>query len=375
MVFILLLLFIAAVEAIPYKIAFVKQVVYQDLYCCSSNASLSDRVLSSFWRTGPVGLFTAYNADFYIIDLEPDPECNLWQEKARHPGGPDFNFYMSLLKEPQPGYAYAQGAFARKADSIDWSIYDIVVCMDTPIPARITRKHKKTLWAYYIGEPGRQGSYHTSFQKPVEGYDCFLTQNFVAQHPAYAPHVIEFPYNLQYFPCYEELFNRSIDDASRSGILLQLHTALGFSKQQKKRLAKISPLLARKGKSADMPLDQMLDVMCRAKYFLFFARGGAGQRDIFRGNVIIDPIAGGCLVIAHPASLMNQDLLSPLTSVYSFDQLVERVEFFEKNPTIFARELALQREKCNYLCFTRPMEQLFEKCAQKNHVMKNKTLQ
>lgn len=65
----LLPLLLCTTALCTYKIAFVKQVLYQDLYCASSSASKREIVFSSLRRSGPVALFSALGADFYIAEL------------------------------------------------------------------------------------------------------------------------------------------------------------------------------------------------------------------------------------------------------------------------------------------------------------------
>ncbi len=70
-------------ELCDLKVAFVKQSVYTDLYANPNAGSPLEIIASSNFRSGPVGLMQTLRADYYIVNVEPDTECRIWEEKRK----------------------------------------------------------------------------------------------------------------------------------------------------------------------------------------------------------------------------------------------------------------------------------------------------
>ncbi len=166
------------------KIAFVKQVTATDLYCCSKNASQKEIIFSSFHRSGPVALFTKFNADFYIVNLDSAQECNAWKYNSQEYNGSrsplaEIEKYINEIISKDTPFGkrilnkYPQSTFALNADSIDWSNYDIVISNFISIPSRITQKHSKVIWCYMPSNPDNK-VYKESHKKQLDGYDFLL---------------------------------------------------------------------------------------------------------------------------------------------------------------------------------------------------------
>jgi len=346
-----------------YKIAFVKQVVYQDLYCCGPDSSIPELIFSSFKRSGPVALFTKLNADFYIVDTEPDRECQIWKEKAEKRTA-DYE----LLRTDIPargiiaGHKHPQGYYAVKASDIDWGQYDIVIAMECAIPARITKKYPSTLWAYYIGEGCR--AFQQSLNVPIEGYDCYLYPNF-SVNPKNKSHVIEFPYHLQYYGCFHELLGMVPGSEKRSGIYFEHHTGLlHLSNEQKNELNSISSIFNKSGESYNslISLKKMIQDMMQTKYFVIYLEKNAGKRASLLGNAIPEAIAAGNLVVAKDFGIANKSLFTSRTLVNDYSELQNCIEYFEKNPKEYLKEVEAQRRKLNFYCFERPVTNLYKFC-------------
>ena len=345
------------------KIAFVKQVVYQDLYCASSDEAIADIIFSSFLRSGPVALFTRFNTDFYIVEVESDEECSLWRETTLQ--NTECKFKLSSLegqyKKIPPGRIYPQGFYTVKCDEIDWSMYDIVIAVNCAVPARITQKYPSVLWAYYIGEHTTP-SHAKSFTRLINGYDVFLTQDFFAKRQLQS-HVIEFPYQLQYYGCFHELFKQTMSKQVKNKIYFETWSSKSLLPCQKEKIAKAVGLKKIPSQTSETLREFVLNLI-NSKYLIIFL-GSKSSRSILRGNCIPEAIAAGCLVIAQKNTIFNKDLLSARTLIGSFEDLLQTLKFFEKHPEEYAFEVALQREKLNQLCFYRPVQQLFAKHDEK----------
>lgn len=356
--------FLSPIIASPKKIALVKQTASYLLYVAPPASKGKDVVLSAFKASGPAALFTQLGAHFYIIENEPDPECNTWQEKVSGCHHLSLAFFESLKDSISPwgkiaGHLKPQGAFAVKCDSIDWGQYDIVISMDITIPKRITQQYPHILWAYYIGE-GCMPSYSKSFRKPIDGYDVFLTQDYY-EHRQLASHIIEFPYQLNYYGCFHELLGYQINSPKKPSINLEFHTDHSITSEQRQALTTLMPVTRSCGN-----ITNMLTGLMKTKYYVIYLNKNSGKRSSIRGNAIAEAIATGNLVIAVNQGLSNTSLLSPgKTLVDSFDKLVQQVIYFEKNSREFQKEVDLQRNKLNELCFNRPIRELFAKHDEK----------
>ena len=50
-----------------FKIAFIKEACYQDLWIGDNFDTFSDLIRSSLFRTGPIGLLEIFGSDFFIV--------------------------------------------------------------------------------------------------------------------------------------------------------------------------------------------------------------------------------------------------------------------------------------------------------------------
>ena len=342
------------------KIAFVKQVIYQDLYCNSIKPSASDLIFSSFLRSGPVALFTRCKADFYIVEVEADEECNIWKESCL-PSTEckfDINYLLGHRNRQQPNGKLTPGDYAVRCDTIDWSKYDIVITINAAVPARITSLYPSVLWAYYIGEH-TMPSHQKSYKLPINGYDVFLTQDY-HESPALPGHVIDFPYHLHYYGCSYELFTTEDRNFNRHGMILDGWSFTSLSEDQRRQLDAVGKLNQKS--YAYGPLKDFIVRIVHSKYFIVFL-GQNNQRPSkkVRGNAIPEAIAAGNLVIVKSDSVINKDLLTPRTQVDSFEELIDRIRFFENSPEEYKIEVTAQRQKLNWLCFERPIKELYKK--------------
>ncbi len=326
-------------EKLP-KIALVKQDVYQDLYCCSPNSSVQEIILSSFQRSGFVGLFTKFNADFLIVKAEQDLECNIWQQKHFDCHQESIEFYLSLQEK--------HSLYSQSVNEIDWNLYDIVISIDIAIPSRITKQFPHILWCYCIGEPCMR-AYQESKLKPIDGYNLFLNQQF--RHLSFVnslpKHEIEFPYYLQYYGCYKNILNLDIKDSEKEGLFIEFNWRKILTEKQKKDLSNFGSIRCPKG------IKNILLELAKSKYFLI----GEGTRGLW-GNGMIEAIASGCLLIGNPLYVKHKSLFTSATVVYNFDQLLQKLAFFENNNNAYHQELEKQRKILDYVCFNRPMNDL-----------------
>ena len=122
------------------RIAFVKQDVNEDLYCCAGHSTPREIVESTLLRSGPVCLFSEWDADFLIMATVDDPECSIWRERATHLKWETIEFF-SGYRDRIPGRDFGQERYSVDPASVDWSVYDIVISVDVAVPERESPVH------------------------------------------------------------------------------------------------------------------------------------------------------------------------------------------------------------------------------------------
>ena len=348
------------------RLALVKQDVCEDLYCAPSSASPRELVESTQLRSGPVALLSPLDAAFHVLETVDAPECQLWQERANDLHWDTLEFFRSY-QDRIPGQEYGQRRFAVYPTAIDWSQYDIVISIDVAVPAAVTRRFPQTVWAYFVREI-KAPSFARSLQTPASGQDLFLNHGFRWSPPPTARHVVEFPYHLQYWGCFHDVFAVTKDEP-RDGVFIDHHTLVTLTDMQRDRLAQfgpaVGPLLPAElrlegGKS--VPPRRTMDPdlrerLLRSKYFVMTP----GQRRVY-GTALVEAIAAGCLAIGSPAALESHGFVfTPATSADTVEDAVERITALEHSPQRFNDELQRQRDLIDWCCFMRPTLELFDK--------------
>lgn len=336
------------------KIAFAKQDVYQDLYIGGPRDAADSLLFSSIMRVGPIGLFTRFDADFFVVRDDPSPECQSWRELIPH-GKPEWfealrttPFKDSPLPEARflrPGRSAPHSDFSVVAASVDWSAYDIVIGINFPFPRTLVAAHPRTLWCYMVGEANRLSD------RVHHGYDVCLnqeTRGLVASRPG----VIDFPYTFVGPDCLETLMQRALGRPSaRSGIYIEINSVT-------KRPAQLEPhLLPLETPSHPLRLHRQnirenLTELYDSKYFVKL-----GGRFI-RGNSVIEAISCGSVVLMNPAELHHSQLLPRESWVYSVDDAHRKIAELERDPAAYQRLLATQRERVAGFVCDAPWESL-----------------
>jgi len=349
------------------RVALVKQDCNEDLYCCEPGRPPLETLQSTLLRSGPAALFTLFDATFYLLQTEPDPECSIWKEKSDPLQWCPVEWFESF-RDHVPGREYGQARFARAAADVDWSAFDLVVSVDVSVPERITRRFPKVTWAYYVREI-KAPSWRSSLQAPLPGQDLYLTHHFPPKLPKRAAHVVDFPYHFQYVGMYHDMLGKAPPDADgsdRRGVFLEYHTARDATPEQLRQLEAFGPVYART--VADDVIDpvtteripfrsmepEALAALMRSKYHVKWS-----GRSVM-GLAKIEAIAAGCLAISDPELDRSAFLLSQAASAGGFESVLARLRAFEASPESYRRELQRQRQRVDYLCCHRPANQLLD---------------
>ena len=349
------------------KIALVKQNIYRDLYNCDFDANARDKLLSSNQRTGPVGLLAAFNPDFYMVEVQPAPECSIWEEKyqaSTHFSRDD------ILAIPTKDFYQMDGSYRKQCNlttdiySVDWNQYDYVITYDYSIPSKVAKAFTSPIWCNYVTE-GFMPSFKSAIQGLPEGYSVNLNHHFRPElelqnsnanlyHDAQeGQHSIDFPYFIQYYGCYDLLGNSH--SAPRSGIVLDPSTKNMLSDIQINELKKFGEVREIGG-----CVWHVIEALLKSKYYLRLS-----NRYVL-GNSSIEAVASGCLFLTSPIGIKNRYLMEDKATAHGqelneqFTSALKIIQDFEGDDELFQSVIVKQREKLDYLCFIRPLGQLFK---------------
>ena len=334
------------------RVAFVKSEYCAHVYARPwSGGNLIGLALSTLKTFGPLSLFTRHHADFHLIRLPPDPECQIWREfYADDPDQAASSRIHENFRNYRPAgesdSAPTQGELAVDPETIDWSRYDAVVVQDVCLPARILQKFPHVFWSYWIGETGSP-SFKDSFRQPRAGYHVYLngSSRRWRVRPGNRRHVLEFPYILQNSETHARLGAKPW--TQRSGILLEVNTSQTIPPAVRARLGEIAPVRDNIGTPAER-----LDRLHHSKYFVQMV-----PKRLW-GNSLNEAVAAGCLGLANPGSMPNnRSLLMPGLTPPDWDSMVSLIRTLEMNPERAGAERLRQQALADWLLCDRPLSE------------------
>lgn len=322
-----------------------------------------------------MGLLTEFSAQFLIVCTEETDECRVWQERATALHWESLEFFSSY-RDRVPGRGYGQQEIAVRACDVDWSEFDIVISIDVSVPAEVAQQFPHTLWCYFIREV-KAPSYGASLKAAIRGYDCVLNHCFRLRKPKQASHVLEFPYHLQFYGCFHQLFSTPLpSQGDRHGTFVDHHTMIILSPDERLAIHEFGPVAStvHPGDREVIPTTETLarrtmdpDLKVRLMNSRFFLVT-PGIRKVF-GTALVEAIAAGCVAIGSPNAFGNHGFFfNRFTSASNTHEAVEKMRKLSSNPALLAREAARQRMMIDYVCFVRPLNDLLlawdRKCGQ-----------
>lgn len=338
------------------KIAFVKQYVYQDLYVGPQEAAAADLLFSSMGRVGPIGLFTLHDCDLIITKETKDPESRHWENIVATWTEEGPSAFRQLMDKPlnrikgqefkQPGSDMPPGTFAVDPEEVDWNRYDIAICINFAVPARIIKQFPTVLWCYMIAEANR-------FMDQVYfDYDVSLNQEargIVARETG----ILDFPYTYVGPDCLETIMTTYLGRPSEQrGIYAEVNVV---TERPVKNIPQYQPLSEATGHHIRVHQQLIVDNLSEvydAKYFL-----KVGGRPT-RGNSVVEAISLGTLVLMAPEDLIHTQLLPKECWVRSVEEAQEIICTLDKNPKEYHRLLALQRQLLKHFIQDCPWQSL-----------------
>jgi len=326
------------------RVCVVKQHTTYDLFT-RTGPDLPAIVASSNWRSGPIGLWEAFDTGARIVLEDPAPECQL--------GKQHWSQYV------QGWDLWPAGSTADDADVVDWAEYDVVISIDVAVPTRIVRRFPSVMWCYYFIEGGPGGVDEQFRGSPFFAYNVFLNHR-LAKSPL-SPEspsstqmrksrraVLDFPYYMQSAhsvrSLYPELANRP-----RAGFCLSHHSRGVLRDSERAALARIGPVRTEWKTLADIHRAEL-----ESAYFVVHP---ASKPSV--GVALIEAISAGCLVLAPSRCVSGfPELLAPELEFQSVDELLELVHALESDNRLLERLRLQQNRRVEEWCYRNPAHNL-----------------
>lgn len=332
------------------RIAFVRQDVFQDLYCAEPGLPGPELVRRSVRRTGPAGLLVDCEADYWIVREDAAPECAVWAEKIANDPDPQPEAYRAKRKQiSAPGLATCFADHAVGVEEVPWENYDLVVSLDVSVPFRILAKTRRPVWAYLPGDPGVPTAIR-SLRQPPGIYQLALTHSFrrYPVRPALGPRTVEFPYTFLRQETWRKVFPAS-GKPDRIGTMVEHQTESLLSHQERASLTSLGPIRKPEG--------SILDVAERLNLSRYYFRCGGGP---IVGNGIVEAVAAGCVAFGNHREFVSRSLFCRSTLSSTRAVGVEKIRRLDAHPVRRAQLQELQGALVDYFCFYRPIRQLWE---------------
>lgn len=346
------------------KIALIKQDTYQDLYVCANRANIDELLLSTQMRVGMFGLFSMFDADFYIVKEAKEKECGLWK-KVLPQRVKIFKElpYKTLNQLPGmefqcPGSDKPNGFFSVDVDSIDYDSYDVVISINISVPYRIVKKHPKVLWAYMIGEA------NFLQDKVYMGYDVSLNQMIRGCYDEVNGN-IDFPYTFVGPDCLEKAVERIIGrKAQKKGIFGEVNCV---KERPVTRIPQFEPISATTDQPIilhDQHVKENLKRVYDAKYYL-----KVGGRHT-RGNGAIEAISLGTVVLMSPDDLICGQILPKDAWIFSASDAEKKIKELDENNELYQKLLAEERALLKQFVVDYPIHYLEDALNKKRSIGK-----
>jgi len=320
------------------KVALVKQTAYQGAYLPGAGRSWIQTILTAPAHLGPMSFLADLNADYFVVRQTPDPETYLWKEKFA--GDPDPRIAFRGVEAWQ---REQERMGVVDCEQVRWDDYDLVICMDIPIPTRIVSKSRKTIWAYYSVEAG--GSLHKrSLVDPIQGYHLYLNHCFrrYRARPYNKNHVLEFPFTFQSSAAWEQLAKE---------------TSAGNTERREAIVDRAS-WQSHSGKKPEFmkPLSGDATTYIRLMSSSQFAiRTDPKTR---WGNWALEAIQAGCLFLGRADSLAMPGVLLPGLVVPDLTLAQKKIEALQDDPNRMQTLIQAQAAVAEHLAFRRPLMEL-----------------
>ncbi|NDB95579.1 MAG: hypothetical protein EBZ78_05405 [Verrucomicrobia bacterium] len=326
------------------KVALVRQTAYRGAYLPDPGQNWVKTVLTAPAHLGPISFLAELQADYFVVSQALDPETHLWMGNIARDPDP-----QASLRKIQTWQAEQSNMGVVDCENVRWDDYDLVICLDIPVPTRIVSKSRKTIWAYYSVEAG--GPLHKrSLTSPMPGYHIYLNHCFrrYRARPRNKNHVLEFPFTFQSSAAWKHLTNETTaGDIGRQGAIVD---RASWQSHVGKKPAWMIPL---SGNAA-----AYIRLMSSSEFAI---RTDPKTR---WGNWALEAIQAGCLFLGRADSLAMPGVLLPELIVADLATAHKKIEGLLKNPLHMQSLAQTQAALAEHLAFRRPLMDLTA-CAKK----------
>ena len=209
-----------------FKIAFVKEACYQDLWIGDNNDTTLDLLRSSLLRTGPIGLLELFGSDFFIVksnNSKAGQKIKFCQIPKNYLSKEDYKLIEKTKVKINSSRLPLRcpNDFSNDPEKINWSKYDIVISINFAVPISIRRKHPDILWICMTGE-GR-------FPVQSSFWDYFISHDY-PNTPAGKFKTIDMPYT---FVPPKYIFDKFKTSKNKKGIFIEINSKTNKSNNKK----------------------------------------------------------------------------------------------------------------------------------------------
>ena len=339
------------------KIAVVKSSVYQDLWVSNITSNPYELFKTSLMRCPAIGLAEAYNADFIIVKDTDEFPCNS-NKNCMDKKFTDSLKYSKESKRPDRSFLdetyhkhISIDEVSHLVDDIDWSKYNIVMCINTCIPARITLKYPNIMWSYWIGENNEN-----LVTTKLDCYDLILNQDVMKENlPSFS---IGFPYTYVGPKTIETIvkIHYTLNTIEKHGIFMEINNT------KERPVINIPEEFVSISRESGQPITRhSQDILLNAKQLVEAKYYVKLLGRLIRGNSCLESASAGTLILADHDKVMYSDLILPECRIKSYNDVILKIKYFDANPIEY--ENAIERQRCilNLNYFNGPYEKLIEK--------------
>ncbi len=324
------------------RVAFVKQDCYQDLWIGGEDDAYQDLLQSTQMRIGPIGLKTLCNCKFLIVKFESSRKGTDYFKHQSFLDENDVKLVKQYRSERISPHLSSNSSkfhadYSKDVDQVDWERFDVVICINSPIPYKLRRHYPDILWACMPGE-GICDDHKLHRLK----YDCYLNHNWALTRFPRRGIYVDFPYTFvgpDDLSCNES----RADKLDKAGIYLEINS--GSSKERPPRLSAISDALLLQEKTGltiqvhKGNIDDHLNDLMHSKYFVKL--GGRPTR----GNAFMEAISANSLILMRPDDCFGNMTLPMRSYFETIDELCDSILHFESNPDSYY-SLLEEQKKC-----------------------------
>lgn len=337
------------------RVAFVKQDCYQDLWIGNENERYLDLILSTQMRIGPIGLITHCKSQFFIVQFNSSNKGTDYFKHQSFLSDHDVKVIKEYRVEKVSEYLMSESTklhadYSQPVEKVDWSIFDVVICINSPISHRVRKCYPHILWACMPGE-----GLCCDHKLHQLNYDCYLTHNWASTAVPYKGIYVDFPYT---FLGPDDLMKLECltDKSEKEGIYLEINS--GTKQERPPKLSSIPDSIMLQTKTGlnvkvhKGSIHGHLTDLITSKYFIKL--GGRPTR----GNGFMEAISAHSLILMRKDDCFGNMTLPEASYFDNIDELIQKILYFELNPNSYYSLL----EKQNYCLFLHgiclPLEQL-----------------